>query len=276
MSLSCYFTAIQSPYLSGTCTGLGNVLFQISSVYGLAKRTGKTPNFWPISILNKNLKTLTDLDYSKTIYRNVPCQTSEAPMGLVTIPHNYRDDFNQDIIDYINGTNVSDLCLQGHFESHIFFKDYEEEIRNMFQPDPESMEYIKIKYPFLFSDCPCVSIHIRNFHTSFKDDRDYIRRALEYVPANCQYVVISNDIENVRKDLSFLKGQVYYIEGNPDYIDMWVMSLCRYNILSHSTMSWWGAFLNLNSDKTVVCPSTMQKIYPGPISNFYFKDYILV
>jgi hypothetical protein len=32
------------------------------------------------------------------------------------------------------------------------------------------------------------------------------------------------------------------VEGNEDYIDIWTMSLCKHNILSFSTFSWWGAF----------------------------------
>ena len=38
--------------------------------------------------------------------------------------------------------------------------------------------------------------------------------------------------------------------------DMFLMSRCSHNIMANSSYSWWGAFLNENKDKTVICPET--------------------
>ncbi len=39
-----------------------------------------------------------------------------------------------------------------------------------------------------------------------------------------------------------------------DLEEMYLMSLCKANILANSSFSWWEAYLNVNSDRHVIYP----------------------
>ena len=41
-----------------------------------------------------------------------------------------------------------------------------------------------------------------------------------------------------------------------DYVDIYLMSLCKDNITSNSTFSWWASYLNPNPNKKIYTPKT--------------------
>jgi hypothetical protein len=67
-----------------------------------------------------------------------------------------------------------------------------------------------------------------------------------------EYLVFSDDMEWCK---SFFKGKFDFI-NDEDYNELYLMSLCRDNIIGNSTFSWWGAYLNENLFKTVIAPKT--------------------
>jgi hypothetical protein len=270
-ALTCVFTASNSPYLSAECTGLGNVLFQIAAVYGVSKETGRAVEFIDLKNFTSKLRSLTGLDYMTTIFRNLPIHSEFEYTMRCDVNHHYTGNFKQELVDFVNN-NSHNIYLNGHFESPLFFSSCETEMKTMLSPDHESLQYIQSKYPVIFEKDCCI-IHIRTHHPGFMDDVEYIKRAMSQLP-KLTYVVISNSIEIARKTLEPLGEEFIFCEDNPDYIDLWIMSLCKYNIMSHSTMSWWGAFLNIHEDKVIMYPKTMETFYPGPLSNLYFKTYI--
>ena len=48
--------------------------------------------------------------------------------------------------------------------------------------------------------------------------------------------------------------------GKDSYLDMFLMSHCKCNILANSSFSYWGAMFNVHSDNYVIYPSKWNNI----------------
>jgi len=70
------------------------------------------------------------------------------------------------------------------------------------------------------------------------------------------FVVFSDDIEWCKQNFS----NAVFIENEKDYVEVYLMSLCDNHIISNSSFSWWGAWMNKNENKTVIGP----QIWFGP------------
>ena len=66
--------------------------------------------------------------------------------------------------------------------------------------------------------------------------------------------VFSDDHDFVKENLNF--PDVVYVNESEDWEELWLMGLCNNHIISNSTFSWWGVFLNQDKNKKIVAPST--------------------
>lgn len=93
---------------------------------------------------------------------------------------------------------------------------------------------------------------------------EYYRKAIERITDNLDnplFFVFSNDIDWVKKNLS-IKQAVYVTNNNGanSHLDMYLMSLCKANIIANSTFSYWGAMMNCNNP-IVVYPKKWDNIH---------------
>ena len=113
-----------------------------------------------------------------------------------------------------------------------------------------------------------VSLHIRRgdyvsdknantFHGTLP--LEYYYNAMNYLnllTPNLKVFVFSDDIDWVKSNLT-LQNESVYIDFNKNensVFDMYLMSLCKYNVIANSSFSWWGAWLNQHTNKIVIAP----------------------
>ena len=146
---------------------------------------------------------------------------------------------------------------------------FNDKIRETFGPTEQFISEITQKYPQLNQD-NTVSIHIRfgdykqNPHIHPSVSKEYLDKALEMIGSYSHLFLFGDDKEWLSNNFT---GDNITLVNEPDYVDMWMMSLCKNNIISNSTFSWWSAFLNKNINKKVIAPS----IWFGPSGpqNYY-------
>lgn len=109
-------------------------------------------------------------------------------------------------------------------------------------------------------------------------DQYYIEALKQFKKEDTLFVVFSDDIEYA-KEVDYLKGlNVVYMENSTAIVDMYLMSRCDHNLIANSSFSFWGAYLNKNRKKRVVCPhdyigaSAPEVMYMN--GNWYPSDWI--
>lgn len=154
----------------------------------------------------------------------------------------------------------------GFFQSEKYFKNIESIIKKEFTLK-DSLSLIAQSFANQIIQNPnSVSIHIRrgdyvsnpsaNKHHGICD-LEYYRKAILKIKKSVEsplYFIFSDDIEWVKENLKI--DNATYV-SNPqiqDYEELILMSKCNHHIIANSSFSWWGAWLNPNSDKIVIAP----------------------
>lgn len=158
---------------------------------------------------------------------------------------------------------LDNLYLQGYWQSEKYFLFAEDELRRDFtfkkplDPKNQSIEH-------LINQSNSISLHVRRGDYVKAPNLgevctiEYYRNAINYIKSSLEnpaFFVFSDDICWCKQHLQI--NNAVYVEGNyglDSYKDMQLMSSCKHNIISNSSFSWWGAWLNSNKKKIVIAP----------------------
>ncbi len=164
---------------------------------------------------------------------------------------------------------------KGYWQEYKYPEYVREELNKELQFIPVDDEKNKAAQE-LIGASNAVSIHIRRgdyaqpaIRPTFGDicNVHYYQEAMAYIrqkTENPRFFVFSDDPHWVKENLQI--ADAVYVDWNHkknSFRDMQLMSACRHNIIANSSFSWWGAWLNKNPEKIVVCPSKWFHNYPA-------------
>jgi hypothetical protein len=158
--------------------------------------------------------------------------------------------------------------LEGFWQSERYFEDTSDILRREFTVKyPLSGENLKVSKAIHAENS--VSIHIRRGdyvhdeatrRTHGVCGLDFYLRCVDRVAEKVldpHFFIFSDEPEWAREHFRFPFPMTFVTNNGLDkgYEDLRLMSLCRHNIVANSSLSWWGAWLNGNSEKIVIAPA---------------------
>ena len=178
-------------------------------------------------------------------------------------PVEYQRELIEKQLDEI--ASMKDAYLTGYWLNYDYIKPIEDKVRSEFtfkNPLDDKNRAIAQQ----MADELSVSVHIRRGDMlgtkvcETEHSMDYFVRAMSYFTdrfgiENVHFYCFSDDIPWCREH--FKAGKITFVDwntGDDSWRDMQLMSLCKHNIITNSTFSTWGAWLNTNPSKTVIRP----------------------
>ncbi len=213
---------------------------------------------------NISLKICTDRQKEKLVWMNL--KREGAKQFLIYKEKNIYDVEKQKAD--MSLLNNSGGIFYGLYQTYKFAEQVRELLLNDFKFNIKRENKLVMIYQNIIAK-NVVGVHIRrgdylDLSNKWKYGNicteQYYKRAISYIREkvdNCIFAFFSNDMAWVKE--YYKMDDAIYIEATmfddyQDWYDMYLMSVCKHNIIANSTFSWWGAWLNQNTSKIVVAP----------------------
>lgn len=174
----------------------------------------------------------------------------------------YFDDqkiFEKNIID-----NSKNYYFDGYWQTDFYISKIKNKT-DFFKPKGLIPLFIE-EYFNQIINCNSVVLHVRrgDYFSPLYINRygvcntNYYLRAIDYIRNKVNspvFFVFSDDLDWVKDNLVLPEKTVFI--KNEKINSFWyilLMSKAKHNIISNSSFSWWGAYLNSNEDKIIISP----------------------
>lgn len=171
------------------------------------------------------------------------------------------------------------LC--GYFQSTKYFKDVNEEIRDLFSLKERIESYPNLEL-LKNSNSICITVKVEhNVGSSLYAvcGKEYWTEAINYMVSKVQnplFFICSDDVDYVRENLiDCNKYKVVFQDRNlPVHETLATMAQCKHFIIGNSSYSWWAQYLCTNPKKITVAPN-LWMLVDMPI-DLYSPDWYLI
>jgi hypothetical protein len=223
-------------------TSLGNALFRIASVIGIATKNGYQFGFnnWIQQEFFRN--TLPVLKGTQKKYAMKPTYGSF--------------DFGFQGFDIPDNSDVrGELC------SYKYFEHCEDYIRYFFELKPLCEPYKD-----------CIIIHFRDYKgqgaNGWIELKDYYKKAIKKLP-NKRIIVVT---DNINRAYECVGLRCEYTSNSP-IVDFSILCNADYLVMGNSTFSWWGAYL---SRAKTIAPLDWFENKDIKLNDFYLPNWELI
>ena len=263
------------------CGGLGNQMFQYAFLRSLQSRGRsvkaylgfytKHPDLRPFCLtdvfegINLDVVSQEDFDIIDERWKKI----KEDKSKLKSFIDNTHDRFFW--VEEISGVYIPEVYMTancvfaGYWQTEKYFRKIEQKLKKEFTFSKITEELYR--YGEMCSDC--VGLHVRR--GDYLDcpglyggvcTQPYYDKALDYIMERDdikRIIVFSDDEEWAQNNINYAAATFCSkddFEHHEDWYDMYLMSKCKHIIIANSSFSWWGAWLNRNPEKIVICPET--------------------
>lgn len=259
--------------------GLGNQLFQYSFGRSLAIERGEDLSFFitgksredrllDIAGLNTEIR-MVNKGTLKRIYRFPGDSMLFRIERRITrdFPFISRELLVENGLSYAKPSETYSF-FDGYWQSFRYFEKFYDSFAGHLKPRMDAQCDADILR--MIRESESVSVHIRRGdyasengrHPHFCLEEEYYLQAMKELSKRLEnpvFYIFTEDQKGSDNNFGFLKGRKFIIPPkNKNYgavADLFLMSQCKHNIIANSSFSWWGAYLNSNSQKIIVAPS---------------------
>lgn len=184
---------------------------------------------------------------------------------------------------YYNENNLiknknSLIYVRGHYESEKYFLNYRDSILKEFSFKNEKKYQNNFYYKYILNN-NVVAITIRQNRFNERNysqisnqflknkSENFLNKQIEYIKKgiiffknkikNPKFLIWSNNFSNLNKYFNDNFIFVKNFKNNKDLIDLYLLTCCKYFIVSPSTFSWWGAWLSQRKGKICIRPKNL-------------------